>query len=127
MYLLHDYAFSFASLFMCPDHQIFAQRSLGMALQTLRNWSVFDFPWLVFFPLSIFMVIKTAAVDLRSALMSFAVWRTQKEERYASSALNSWPHGASPQRSQEEGKGDHINSRDSPRTCAEIKAAKNSL
>lgn len=47
---------------------------------------MFEFPWLVFFPLSVFMVIKTAVVDLRSALTGFAVWRMQKEEALLSGA-----------------------------------------
>lgn len=52
---------------MCADCQTFAQPNLRMALKTLGGTGVcFDFPWLVFFPLSVFMVIKIAAVDLRA-------------------------------------------------------------
>lgn len=47
---------------LCPN-----QPENGLA-NILRSRSVFDFPWLVCFPLSVFMVIETAAVSLRSAL-----------------------------------------------------------
>lgn len=59
----------------------------------------------------------------------FAVWKMEdtKEGMMCRLCSQKLLRGASPQRSQEEGNVDHINSRDSPRTCAEIKAAKNSL
>lgn len=47
---------------LCPN-----QPENGLA-NILRSWSVFDFPWLVCFPLSVSVVIETAAVSLRSAL-----------------------------------------------------------
>lgn len=90
---------------------------------TPRTCSVFVFPWFVFFPLPIFVAIQTAAIDLRSAVMGFAVHR--RDERGVSPALSSQPRGASRQRSQ--GRGDHVYCRDSPRISAERKAAKNSL
>lgn len=52
---------------LCP-----ARPQDGLA-NTLRTCSVFDFPWLVFFPLSTFVVIKAAVVDLRNPQTGFAV------------------------------------------------------
>lgn len=46
---------------LCPN-----QPENGLA-NILGSWSVFDFPWLICFPLSVFVVIKTAAANLRSA------------------------------------------------------------
>lgn len=57
---------------LCPK-----QPENGLA-NILRSRSVFDFPWLVCFPLSVFMVIKPAAVNLRRAVA--LLWSTRKEE-----------------------------------------------
>lgn len=91
---------------------------------TLRTWSMFAFPWLVFFPLLIITVTKAAAADLGG--LRWASLCTV-HSRKGTQALSTRLRGAALQRSHEEGSRDHINSRGSPRICAERKAAKNSL